>query len=77
MACSIKPCLGVVMREEFRLGLFGIWKSFCQHLSNLLVILLPLALQERLIGRVLNEGMLEEVACLWPKPALIEQLGFN
>ena len=52
------------MRQQFRLCLFVSRKSFFQHLGNLLVILLPGALEQRLIGRVLDQGMLEEVACL-------------
>ena len=38
------------------------------------MILLSGALEQRLIGRILNQGMFEEVARLWRQPALIEQL---
>ena len=65
------------MGQQFRLGFFGLWKPFFQHLGNLLVILLPRALEQRLIGRVLDQRMLEEVACLLPDAALIENLGFH
>ena len=46
MACSLEACLGVVMGQQLGLGLFGLWKPFLQHLGNLLVILLPLALEQ-------------------------------
>jgi hypothetical protein len=41
------------------------------------VILLPLALEQGLIGRILNEGMLEEIVRLRGQPALIEHFGFD
>jgi hypothetical protein len=53
--------LGVVMREEFGLGLFDVSNFLLQHLSDLLVISLTGALEQRLIGRVLNERVLEEI----------------
>ena len=37
--------LGVVMSKEFGMGLRDFCKLFCQHLSNLVVILLPRALE--------------------------------
>ena len=38
--------LCVVMGQEFRLGLFDLWKPILQHLRrNLLMILLPFALE--------------------------------
>jgi len=66
--------LGVVMRYQLRLRLDGLGEAIREHLRNLAVILLPGALEERLIGRVLNEGMLEEIVGLWPQTPLIHQL---
>jgi hypothetical protein len=51
--------------QQFRLGLDCLRKPFGQHLSNLLVELLASAFQQRLIGGVLNQGMLEEIGRLW------------
>jgi hypothetical protein len=45
--------------------------------SNLTVIVLPGALEQRLIGSILNQGMLEEIVRLWRRPSLVEHLGFN
>jgi hypothetical protein len=59
------------------LGCFSVWKSLFQHPDNLLVILLPGALEERLIGGVLNQGMFEEVPCLLTDAALVENLRFH
>ena len=36
-----KTCLGVVMGQQFWLGLCGLGKTLLQYLGNLLVILLP------------------------------------
>jgi hypothetical protein len=46
--------LGVMMRQEFGLVFFRIGKSLFQYVGNLLMVLLPRALKERLIRRVLN-----------------------
>ena len=49
----------------------------CQHLGNALVVLLPRAPEQRLIGRVLDEGMLERVGGLRRQAPLVEQLGLH
>ena len=69
--------LGVMMGKEFRLRFLDVRETRFQHLRNLLVILLAFALEQRLIGRVLNQRMLEEVGCLRREPALIEQFGLD
>ena len=64
---------GVVMGEQRRLG-FGDRRKLClQYLGNALMVLLPRALEQRLIGRVLNEGMLEALRGLGEHALLIEQ----
>src|SRR4029453_2630355 len=65
--------LGVVMGEQFGLSFHRLWKLGLQHLRNALVILLPGALEERLIGGLLDEGMLEDVRRLWWKTALVHE----
>ena len=55
---------GVVMRQQLGLRLDQLGKPCLQHLGNVLVILLPRAPEQRLIGRVLDEGMLEGVCRL-------------
>ena len=77
MACVDETCLGVVMRQQFWLGLYCLWKALLQHLRNLLMQLLACALEQRLIGSVLNQGMLEEIVRLRRQPALVEQFRFD
>jgi hypothetical protein len=48
-----------------------------QHLSNVLMVLLPRALQERLIGGVLDQGMFEEIRRLGRHPPLVEEFGLD
>ena len=56
--------LGVVIRQQFRLGLGGLGKLRLQHLGNVLMVPLASAPQQRLIRRILDQGMLEEVCRL-------------
>ena len=59
------------------MGLCDFCKLFPQYLSNLPVILLPCALEERLIRCVLDERVFEEVARLLSYSPLIENLGLH
>jgi hypothetical protein len=63
-----EPGFGVVLRDQFGLGLDDLGKLRGQHLGNALVILLTGALQQRLIGGILNERGLEAVGGLWWQP---------
>ena len=45
-----------------------------QHLRNLLVVLPPRAVEQRLIRRILDQRVLEEVGGLWRQSTLVEQL---
>jgi hypothetical protein len=69
--------LGVMVRQQFRLGLHRLGKLRLQHVRNALVILLTCTLQQRLIRGILNEGMLEEVRRLRQESPLIQQLCFD
>src|SRR2546427_9169219 len=72
-----EPSLGVVMRQQFGLRLDQLGKLCLQHLGNALVVLLPRALEQRLIGRVLDESMLKDLSGLgWHAP-LVEQFGLD
>ena len=62
------------MRQQFGVGLDGVGKPGLQHLCNLLVVALPCTLQQRLIGRLLNQRMLEELTGLRWHAALIDEL---
>src|SRR5262249_55101403 len=53
----LEPRFGVMVSQQFRLGLDCLGKLLLQDLSNLLMQLLAAALQQRLIGRVLNQRM--------------------
>ena len=50
-----------MMRQQLRLDLGNLGKLRLQHLGNTLMVLLARTLQERLIGGILDEGMLEDV----------------
>jgi len=67
-----QACLCIMMRQEFRLSLSGLGELGFEHQGNPLVILLSRALEQRLICRILNQGMLEKVACLRRQSSLIE-----
>ena len=62
---SPKSRLGIVMGQQFGLCLGRLRKLGLQDLRNVLVVLLPCTLQQRLVGRVLDQGMLEDVHRLW------------
>jgi hypothetical protein len=67
--------LGVVVSEEFGLGLDRLRKLGFQCGGDALVVLLAGALQQRLIRRILDEGVLEAVGRLWRGPLFVEELG--
>jgi hypothetical protein len=52
---------GVMIRHQLGLGLGNLWKSCDENLRNALMVLQPRAPQERLIGGILDEGMLEDI----------------
>ena len=54
-------CLGEVMREQRRFGCSGVGKLIAQNLSRTAVQSLPTALKQILVGRVLNERVLEAI----------------
>jgi hypothetical protein len=65
------------MRQQFGLGLDHLGKLCLQHLGNALVIVLPRALEQRLIRRVLDEGMFKAIGGLgWYAP-LVQQFGLD
>src|SRR5215475_5227332 len=72
-----EPRFGVVMRQQLRLGLDGLRKAGCQDLPNALMILLPGASEQRLIGCLLDEDVLEHVGSLGRCAMLLEELGLD
>ena len=66
--------LGVMVRQQLGLGLADLGELRLQHLGNALVVLLAGTLQQRLIGRVLDQGVLETVRRLRWQPLLIQEL---
>src|SRR6516165_2912329 len=62
---------GVVLRDDFGLRFGGLGEALGQHLGNALMILLAGAPQQRLVGRVLDERVLEGVERLWWQSTLI------
>ena len=47
----------------------------CQYLRNVLMVLLPRTPEQRLIGGLLNEDMLEGVGLLGRHSPLVEEFG--
>ena len=64
-----------MMRQQFGSGRNGVGKLLGQHLGDLLMVVLPGALQQRLIGHLLGEGVLEGVDVLGEELQLVEELG--
>ena len=61
--------------QQLRLRLDDIRELALQQLGHLLMVLLAVAPQERLVGRVLDQRVLERVARPRRPAALVEQLG--
>jgi hypothetical protein len=61
------------MGQQLGLGLCGLRELLLQHLCNPLMEPLPGALQQRLIGRLLDEGVFEDIRGLRRQVALVEQ----
>jgi hypothetical protein len=70
-----ESCFGVVLRQQLWLCGHCFGELCLQHPGHLLVHLLPGALEQRRIGRVLDQGMFEAVGSTWKPAPLIEQLG--
>src|SRR5205807_874696 len=70
-----EPRLSVVMRQEFWLGLDSLRKAFFKRVGNLAVILLASALEQCVIGGVLDQSMFEKVSRLGRQSPLKENLG--
>ena len=69
--------LGVVVGEQLGLGLGQVGKALDQYLRRALMILLPRAPQQRLIGRILHQGMLERIGGVRRHAPLVEHLGLH
>ena len=54
--------------QQFGLRLYGVGKLRLQHLGNALMVLLAGALEQRLIGGLLDQGVFEQIAGLWQRP---------
>ena len=63
-------------RHQLGLGLDRVGEAGLQHLGHLLVILLPRALQQGGIRRILHQGMLKDIWHAADAP-LVEQLGVD
>ena len=68
----MQACLGVVAGEQLRLHLNRLGKLRREHLRNPLMVELPCALQQRLIGGFLDENMLKKIARLRGQAPLID-----
>ena len=74
---SLEARFRVVPGQQFGLGDRSLGELRRQHLGNTLVILLSRALEERLIRRLLDQGMLEQIGGLRQCAALVEHLSLH
>src|SRR5712691_480746 len=72
-----ESCFRQVMGDEFWLCFSGLWELLFQDQRNALVVLLPRALQQRLVGAVPNQRVLEHVGRLWWHASLVHNLCFD
>src|SRR5712691_7023433 len=68
---------GVVMRQQLGLGRGSVKKLLRQDLGNALVDMLPSTLEQRLIGGVLDQRVVENIAGLRWYTALIDDLDLH
>ena len=69
--------LGIVVRDQLRAGLDRIGEVALEQFGDLAVILQARAPEQRLVGGVLDQRMLEDVARTRRPAALIEQFGLD
>jgi hypothetical protein len=69
--------LRTVMREPFGLYLGGLGKPLGSYLRGPLVVLLPGPLQQRLVGRLLHERMLNSLDDLGGQAPSVEQFSLH
>ena len=70
----VTPSLGIVTRKQLRLGGDNVRMRFDDRVGDRLVVLAPLAAQQRLVGGILDQGMAEEQG-LVRHPAYHHELG--
>ena len=70
-----EPRRRIVAGQQLRLGLRFAGEPLFQDLGNPGVQLLAAALEQGLVGRILNEGVLEDVAGVGRGAAAEDQLG--
>jgi hypothetical protein len=69
--------LTVVMRQQLGLSFDGLREPRFYRARDLFVIPLPRALEQRLVGRILDQRMLEHIARPWWLATLVEELGVD
>jgi len=69
-----QPCLGVMLREELRLGVHQLGAMGCERIGDLRVQLLPGAAQQATVRRILNKRVLKGIDRVGRGAALEDQL---
>jgi hypothetical protein len=72
-----QPGLAIVVRDELRAALDGVNEALLQQFRDLAVIMLAGAPQQRLVGGILDQRVLEDVARARRPAALIQQLSLD
>ena len=63
-----------MVRQQFGLGSYGLGEALTQRLSGLLMEVLPGAMEQRLVGDLLDERMLEGVSDSWEMGYFVKEL---
>jgi hypothetical protein len=74
---GVETGLGVVVGNQFGLFTGGSGEPSFQNLGYPLMVLLSSILEQRLIGRVLNQGVPEHVLCVRGDPTAVEYRGVH
>ena len=67
--------LGVMVGQQFGPCFDDLWESGFQCIGDALVVLLARALEQRLVGGLLDQCVLEAVRRLWRAALLVQELG--
>src|SRR6516162_505337 len=70
-----QPGFSKMVCHDFRLGLGNNWKLVAQDIADLLMEQLPAALEQALVGRLLNKRMFKAIASFRRCPPAQQELG--
>ena len=72
-----QPGFGVVVRGKFGVRVSHLGETLLQHLRNPRMVLVADAAQERLVGGLLDKGVLEDVGGRWRSAPAVHEFGLD